>query len=162
MTSDVLPEYNDGFNLNVNGIMYNPDTDEFYDEVDSNLTIEERVYNYIKRGSVSFAEIQKRYGEGHHAIECPDSKNSFYWFGLKDDVANAICNLMNDRHVLAYPSSTMVYMVDGIVPKVPISKGYHAYKTRRWMPVVLYRTDADLKWMSNAAKKMYRDGGWKV
>ncbi len=122
--------------------------------------LKENIYNFLKRGAVSFAEIERGYGKGSCAYGCKE--HIYYWFSLTEPVVDAIHELYREKQILFYPANILVYLVDGLVPRVPIAKGNRSYKTDRWLPVVIWRTDAARGVLSREAKKVFREAGWDV
>lgn len=120
----------------------------------------EEIYNFLKRGAVSFAEIQNKYGSGEIAYGYKDC--TFYWFSLTEPTADAIHELYCEKRILFYPTTYLVYLADGMIPKAPIAKSSKDYKTDHWLPVVIWRTDMVKNILKPRERKMFRTAGWDV
>lgn len=120
----------------------------------------EEIYNFLKRGAVSFAEIENKYGRGECAYGCKDY--TFYWFSLTEPTVDAIHELFREKRILFYPTTYLVYLADGMIPKVPIAKSSRDYKTDHWIPVVIWRTDMVKNALKPRERKIYKNAGWDV
>lgn len=123
-------------------------------------TLKEEIFEFLKRGAVSFAEIEDRFGTGNYTLEL--KHNTCLWFCLPIEVINKINELRQEKSILFYPADSLVYLVDGRIPKVPIAKSDREYKSERWLPVVLWRTDMIKGLMKTKEANVYRAAGWDV
>jgi hypothetical protein len=99
------------------------------------------VEEYINQTDyVSFAELASRFGRanfngGDRVIEL--EPNLILWGGLTQEASDAVRGLLSDGIIAVHPSSLMVYMADGCIPRMPIAKRIKAYKKEHWLPVTL-------------------------
>lgn len=122
--------------------------------------LKEEIYNFLKRGSVSFVEIQNKYGRGECAYGCKD--HTVYWFSLTDQTVDAIHELYKEKRILFYPTNCLIYLADGLIPKVPIAKSARDYKIDHWLPVVIWRADMLKNMLKPKEREIYRNAGWDV
>jgi hypothetical protein len=96
---------------------------------------------------VSFAELERdatANGDewaGEYAMEVKSGSNIFLWFNMSPDAIAAIDALVKRKVVDLVPSSELVYMIDGITLGVPVARQSRNYKSPRWLPVTLHRSD---------------------
>lgn len=99
-----------------------------------------RVLDFIKSwgADVSFVELKRHFPEfdGQKDFGLLD-KNIVFWSGISDEFADALDQLIREDLITVKPTTSMVYMLDGILIRLPIAKRpKHAYKKPRWLPVV--------------------------
>ena len=95
-----------------------------------------------KERHISFAELSKIdgfMGEPKCLFGRPDM-NIYYWFGMSHDACDVMEELFEQEMLTMEPANLLVYMADGMVPDVPVAKKCHAYKSNRWLPVVVSPT----------------------
>lgn len=103
------------------------------------MTIKEQIYNYIvaENGGVSFAELQKRIEnwDGSYWLGYTD-KNIWLWGAMSLEVITAIQELSSEKKIKIRECPLWIYIVDGLVPDLPLAKQIRVYKKEHWFPVV--------------------------
>jgi len=138
---------------------------------DTERNMDDRIYEFIteKGGGVSFVEIMNKFGEGDH--ELITDLNVVRWSGLTDETVDGIIKLLNERRILMYPTSPLVYLVDGCVPNLPIAKRppKGGYKEPHWIPVVLWTIEQIKAGMKGgylltdpSTAALYREAGYDI
>lgn len=93
-------------------------------------------------GGVSFADLMHRSGriQGTFCICLPGRENLILWTGLSKEFCDAFGNLKTSLRMHARPTSTLVYMIDGMRPTLPTAKRITKTTPKRdtWIPVCLY------------------------
>lgn len=94
-----------------------------------------RQYDYV-----TFAELGRRmepYFEVEGTIALELAPNVILWLGMSEAFADAIKQLQREKRIWAWPSSLMVYMIDGGMLRLPIAKrlAEKGYKREHWLPV---------------------------
>lgn len=117
-------------------------TGKNYHDFDFEGDLPEQIFQVIAlKQNVSFAQLVKIFPEamegGEHALCFPDYQNIILWYGMKKEAIDALTWLLNQRLVKSKPTSQLTYLIDGILPDLPIAKDLKQYKTVRWLPVVL-------------------------
>ena len=99
-------------------------------------TIKERIFDYIKgSGHVSYAELSRDI-EGFDGDFVDQLKPGLIlWSGLSLEASQAINELVKEKAITINAASVMVYMIDGIMPRLPVAKRIKPYKNPRWLPV---------------------------
>lgn len=111
--------------------------------------IEQQIYDFIaeKDGSASFANIEQEFGRGNEIDGYGEigisSLNLVFWEGLTVECADAIAKLLSDKRILLTDVSSIIYIVDGIIPNMPLAKSppKGGYKKPHWVPTILWTTD---------------------
>lgn len=77
--------------------------------------------------------------EGDLGMEHPRVPNGYVWAGINRTVVDALNELFTARLVHYYPTTPLVYMVDGAMLRLPIAKRPPSggYKEPHWIPVVI-------------------------
>jgi hypothetical protein len=100
---------------------------------------EAEVREYIKaRNNVSWAELMRLKGfKGDIEIR-HIATNIVEWSGLSEAAANLMDKLMKEGFCHRYPTSTLVYLTDGIMLRLPLAHRppKNGYKEPHWLPVV--------------------------
>ena len=89
-----------------------------------------------KVGSVSFAELSRKVDGFSGSVSLGFGKNICLWFGLSQDAADIMGDLIKSEVIEAKATSPIIYMIDGMIPSFPVAKQNREYKTPRWAPVV--------------------------
>jgi hypothetical protein len=100
----------------------------------------EQIVDFIRErgGGVSFAEFKYRFGdafEGDVAMCLPENENVILWTGMSEEFYEALTSLLSDERVQMTPTSFLVYLADGVMPRMPLVRGRYQYKTPHWLPV---------------------------
>ena len=87
---------------------------------------------------VTYAELQRRYGDQAqgalaHTLE---NENLILWTGMSSLFADAMNLLQKNKAIHPHISGYLTYLVDGIIPNLPIAKRNISYKRPHWVPVV--------------------------
>lgn len=123
--------------------------------------LKDEIYDFIDRtGAVSFVEIRNRFGSGEWWIETKE--NLYVGIALAEDVCKAIMELKDEKKILYYPTTPLVYIADGGLPTIPIAKKATAYKEEHWLPVVIYSTRSMKGKIDKKYRKYYTDAGYDV
>lgn len=75
--------------------------------------------------------------EGSLAMCHSEFENIILWAGLSEDANAILLDLFRTRQIHWRATSVLVYMADGGALNFPLAKRLRAYKTPRWLPVVL-------------------------
>ena len=103
------------------------------------------IYDFIdkKGGGISFVELERIDGfKGDFEILL-ESKNIIFWRGISGDAVDALDNLLDEKRIVIYPSSILVYLFDGKQLNLPIcnKNTLKKYKKPRWLPVVFWTSE---------------------
>jgi hypothetical protein len=63
--------------------------------------------------------------------------NIFLWFNMTLEAGKIMDMLIDNQEIELKPTSFLVYLHDGKVPKIPIAKSVRKYKSERWLPTVI-------------------------
>ena len=95
----------------------------------------------LSRRSVSFVELEKGIegfaGEKAMILHGDGYDNIVLWDGVSEEAAAALDELRSDGRIHFTPTNVLVYLIDGIVPDLPIAKSRRKYKKPHWLPAVL-------------------------
>lgn len=86
---------------------------------------EDVLWYVIHYDYVSFAELQRRYGDqalGNRSIINRSDHNIILWPNLSDSLATAVLQLLEDKEIHLHPASLLTYLADGCVPQLPLAK----------------------------------------
>jgi hypothetical protein len=91
--------------------------------------------------NVSFAELSNRWPEHFRngPLQYMVGDGIVVWVGLSDVAADALDIIRAGKTINLKPSSTLVYLADGVVLQLPIAKKARKYKHPHWLPTVLCR-----------------------
>ncbi len=90
--------------------------------------------------NVSFAELMRVIpNSAGERMMFTDNDSVIIWGGVSQEFAEAVEDLLREGHIVAKPTTTMVYQADRIVLDFPIATRVGKYKTEHWLPVVLCR-----------------------
>lgn len=103
------------------------------------MSMRQNIIDVCKTGSVSFAELSNKIpgfsgGDSWLGI---DEKNIWFWVGMTREASDSISDLVKDGKIKMTACSPMIYMYDGMCPRMDVAKQFRAYKEPRWQPVVL-------------------------
>lgn len=107
--------------------------------------VKAKVLDYIRRNDgVSYAELEHFFNEiGYNYIgemvSCSDqSEHIVFWHGWSTEAFEIIAELKREKLIDRDPCTPLIYLVDGIIPHIPIFKGgnYKKLKRDRWLPCV--------------------------
>jgi hypothetical protein len=94
-----------------------------------------RQYDYV-----TFTELSRRLEPyfdltGTMALEI--APNVILWLGMSEAFCDAINQLQCEKRIWPYPSSSLTYMIDGGMLKLPVAKRLSkaGYKKEHWLPV---------------------------
>lgn len=99
--------------------------------------------DYIrKHDHVSMVEAIRILGEhidpkGNIAICHSEFENIILWTGTSEAANGILLDLFQSGLIHWKTTRVLVYMTDGAALNLPLAKGLRAYKTPRWLPVVL-------------------------
>lgn len=105
--------------------------------------IEEEMYNYIREhDATSFVELERLFDRcnydyhGGLEIGVQGQRNLSFWFDWSADALKIFDNVVTRPGVTMQASSPMIYLIDGVVPSMPVAKTNREYKHPHWVPVV--------------------------
>jgi hypothetical protein len=104
-------------------------------------SLKDLILDYIKeKRSVSFAELQKRIPglEGNKTFSPVGNQLMLLWASFSEQGCSAMNEVLMSGKVRLVPCSEMLYVLDGIVPKLPIAKKACVFKKAHWLPVELH------------------------
>ena len=97
------------------------------------------ILDYItKYQGVSFAELErniKGFAGGDIEWSLPKT-NIVLWQGLTEEAVNALNLLRTGKHIHPNPCPVMIYLMDGLIPRLPVAKTARPYKEPHWLPCV--------------------------
>jgi len=105
------------------------------------MNLEDRIVGFVhSRGSVSFAEFKKHFGEefdGDLTLFLGDL-NVILWINVSRDFSEALVAAMGSKRIQHKPAPFLVYFIDGICLDLPLAKRppKSGYKKPHWCPVV--------------------------
>ncbi len=124
--------------------------------------ITEEVYGFLKKGGVSFAELEHKFGSGNQHYGMKELGEAWLWFTLNEETASAVHKLYSEKRILFYPTNPLVYLVDGVMPTFPVAEKGIKYKTTHWLPCTIERADMIKGKLKPRHAKIYCDAGWDV
>ena len=89
-----------------------------------------------RHGSVSFVELSHEVAGFDGNMELTIGDNIVLWWGVSAVAAKAIEDLRSSGAIHVHPTTAMVYLIDGTIPRLPIAKRAGPYKSPHWLPVV--------------------------
>lgn len=103
-------------------------------------SLKDRVLEYVRTTDyVSFAELNRTFdgvfSGGEQALQLRE--NLFLWVGMTEEGSAVVRELLNSRQVRPHPTTSMLYLIDGLTLKLPVAKRVQAYKAPHWLPVTL-------------------------
>ncbi len=78
--------------------------------------------------------------EGSFALCAPERPNTVFWAGMSEEFCDLMVPLLRQRRIHLWPTSPLVYLVDGCLLRLPIAKRpsrHRDYKEEHWLPTVL-------------------------
>ena len=109
-------------------------------EISRELTVE-NVIAFIKKvgGGVSFVELINHFKDTNGCKELSIRGNSYsnivLWTGMSEKFCDVMENVEASSEIEMVQVDTLVYVIDGIRPRLPIVKSMRHYKSPRWLPV---------------------------
>jgi hypothetical protein len=99
------------------------------------IEMRQQILDCIKKGGVSFVELQNEV-EGFRGDQwIRNEKNHVYWSNISEEAAQTLINLEKENLIKKEPCAPMIYMCDGGWMPLPLVKSYRAYKKPHWLPV---------------------------
>ena len=95
-----------------------------------------------KRG-ISFADINKFFAQqgidykGEQALTMTEYPSIIYWANWNELAVNAYLYMTDKLKIEMTSCSELVYIADGMLPKMAIAKSIRNYQSNRWLPVVM-------------------------
>ena len=113
------------------------------------MKLKDRVFDFVvsKGDNVSFAEFSKELDgfKGNFEFDRPD-KNVVFWQGASKEFIDAINELVYEDKLLEFKgTTTLVYLSDGLMPRLPLAKQDRVYRETHWVPVVMKLTKSGEK-----------------
>jgi hypothetical protein len=103
------------------------------------LEWKERVLDLCKKTGVSMVEVSQMPGaEGEYSLWSAQRQNVVLWMCLKENLVNAICELLASRQIEACSTTALIYFCDGARLNLPLAQpGKRGYKAPHWLPIAL-------------------------
>ena len=110
-----------------------------------NMTLKESIYEKIKMGGVSFVELGQIEGfKGNLCLNSVRHPNLIFWTEISEEATDALDELTKENKITISPTSALVYMCDGAMPKLPIAKPrQRVFKNPTWVPIVFNAVTED-------------------
>ena len=88
---------------------------------------------------VSFADLKARVEgfQGPLAIVHHEFENIVIWAGVSWEFHDAMNELMETQEVFLESTTPLTYIIDGLVPSLPVAKSLRNYNRERWFPMVI-------------------------
>lgn len=102
-----------------------------------------RVVEFVRvRDWVTFIELEHEFASvtdviGHTAITAREFPNIILWPRLSHSWATLLSQLIDEKRLFYHPSSLLIYMIDGGVPRMPLAKRLRHYSKPHWFAVSL-------------------------
>jgi hypothetical protein len=90
---------------------------------------------------VSFADLSRIDGFAGKLMYGNAEKNIYFWTSCSQKAIDALNALIEEKKIVLKPTTEIVYLNDGLIPKLPIARQSRKYASERWLPVVLNRSD---------------------
>lgn len=105
------------------------------------METKEQILNYVKTTqAVSFAELTRLLGNsgvGPYCLCLSGHPNHIFWANMSAEFADAMMELLASGELIAKPTNVLVYLVDGQILNMPLTRGLYAHKKPHWVPIVL-------------------------
>lgn len=107
---------------------------------------EKLIYDYVRlKNHVSFAELERDFPqfvcvENKSKLELivlPDYSNLIIWWGWSKRAIEALQFLIANKLLQLEAASSFIYLIDGLMPTMPIAKKARQYKKPHWLPTML-------------------------
>lgn len=94
---------------------------------------------------ISFAEINHFFEQqgvdykGEQAISMPEHPSIIYWANWNEFAVNTFLYVLDklEGKLEMKSCSHLTYIIDGLLPSMPVAKSIRDYKQDRWLPVVM-------------------------
>ena len=109
-------------------------------EISRELTVE-NVIAFIKKvgGGVSFVELINHFKDTNGCKELSIRGNSYsnivLWTGMSEKFCDVMENVEASSEIEMVQVNPVVYVIDGILLRLPIAQSMRHYKSPRWLPV---------------------------
>ena len=109
-------------------------------EISRELTVE-NVIAFIKKvgGGVSFAELKNYFrdtsGIKQFSIRGNSYSNIVLWCDMSEKFCDVMENVEASCEIEMVQVNPVVYVIDGILLRLPIAQSMRHYKSPRWLPV---------------------------
>jgi hypothetical protein len=102
------------------------------------MSLKQLILEKIKsHRTVSFAELTHFEGfSGDYCMCLGRDENMVLWPSLSEEAASAMTELWNDGEIHPVPTTSLVYLMDGVALSLPVAKSARKYKRPHWVPVV--------------------------
>lgn len=88
-------------------------------------------------GTPTLAAVARLPGASGHKALTMTGKNVVLWDGLSWDAISAVTELQIEGRVRIVPTHLLVYFAEGEALRLPLATSNRAFKSPRWLPVVL-------------------------
>lgn len=106
---------------------------------------EDNICKFItETGSVSCVELSKHFGDGTCELHHHASAKIITAFNLSEELADAMTHLIDSARIISYPTSPMIYVMDGCACSLPIAANLQV-KQKSWMPTVYHSYDHGIR-----------------
>jgi hypothetical protein len=103
------------------------------------MTMAEQIFALVDRQNhVTFAELSRLEGfSGDREVEM--RPNCLLWTGVSEEAAQALLGLIKEQRVHFHPTTSLTYLIDGTMLRLPLARSVREYKKPHWLPVVINR-----------------------
>lgn len=114
------------------------------------MTVEElgnKLVEFIQKEKtgISFAEINRFFErqdikyKGEQAITMPEHPSIIYWANWNELAVNIYLYALDklEGKLQMKSCSHLIYMIDGMIPTMPVAKSIRDYKNDHWLPIVM-------------------------
>ncbi len=123
------------------------------------LITEEAVVEFVTHvGGVTFVELTGHFGSdavGTRVITLHNDPNLVLWMNVSLALETAITGAINHKRIYAFPTTPLLYLMDGQFCTLPIAKTIKPfyYRTPHWIPVEFNTW----KHLTSAQRQVVRD-----
>lgn len=97
--------------------------------------MKQQILECIKKGGVSFVELQNEVPHFRGEMWIRNEKNHVYWSNISPEAAQILINLEKENLIKKELCDPIIYACDGGWLPLPIAKMDKAYKNPHWLPI---------------------------
>lgn len=103
---------------------------------------EDNIMKFIREQDyISFAELMRKFKETEGDWYTAIQENIFVWCNMSKKMTEILGKMRSEGKIYYRPSSILIYLVDGMVPDMPIATKGNGYKKPHWLPCTLRTAD---------------------
>lgn len=72
---------------------------------------------------------------GDYAMSASGNPHLILWHAVSEEGVEALKELLATKRIYMHPAQVLSYFIDGLVPRIPVSKSARIYKRDHWAPV---------------------------